>query len=42
MNKLFCQDNFELLKSASDESIDLIYCDVLYNTGKNLRIMMII
>lgn len=34
-NKLFCQDNLELMKSLPDESIDLIYNDILYNTGKN-------
>lgn len=28
-------DNLELLKSQPDESVDLIYCDILYGTGKN-------
>lgn len=27
-------DNIELLKSLESGSIDLIYCDILYNTGK--------
>jgi len=27
-------DNLELLKSLPDNSINLIYCDILYNTGK--------
>ena len=27
--------NMELLKSQSDESVDLIYCDILYGTGRN-------
>ena len=27
-------DNLELLKELESESIDLIYCDILYNTGK--------
>ena len=27
-------DNLELLKSLDTECIDLIYCDILYNTGK--------
>ena len=27
-------DNLELLKELDDECIDLIYCDILYNTGK--------
>lgn len=32
--QLHCMDNLELLKSLPDESIDLIFCDILYNTGK--------
>jgi len=28
-------DNLELLKSQTDESVDLIYCDILYGTGRN-------
>jgi len=39
----FCQtrvmcravDNLELLLSQPNESVDLIYCDILYGTGKN-------
>lgn len=27
-------DNLELLKNLEDNSINLIYCDILYNTGK--------
>ena len=27
-------DNLELLRSMSDKSVNLIYCDILYNTGK--------
>src|SRR5690625_3041460 len=27
-------DNLKLLKQLPDESIDLIYCDILYNTGR--------
>lgn len=27
-------DNLELLKQLPNESIDLIYCDILYNTGR--------
>jgi adenine specific DNA methylase Mod len=30
-------DNLELLKQLKDNSIDLIYCDVLYNTGKKFK-----
>ena len=26
-------DNLELLRSLDDNSINLIYCDILYNTG---------
>ena len=37
MNKIYCMDNLELLKQLDDESIDLIYCDILYNTGKKFR-----
>ena len=41
----FCQtrvmcraiDNLELLLSQPDESVDLIYCDILYGTGRNFR-----
>ncbi len=28
-------DNLELLLSQPDESVDLIYCDILYGTGRN-------
>ena len=28
-------DNMELLKSQPNESVDLIYCDILYGTGRN-------
>lgn len=33
-NSLFCCDNLELLEKIPDETIDLIYCDILYGTGK--------
>lgn len=33
-NKLFQMDNLKLLKSLPNNSIDLIFCDILYNTGK--------
>lgn len=32
---IYCEDNIELLKRIPDKSIDLIYNDILYNTGKN-------
>ena len=28
-------DNLELLLSQPEESVDLIYCDILYGTGRN-------
>ena len=37
LNKIYCMDNLELLKQLPDESISLIYCDILYNTGKKFR-----
>ena len=30
-----CGDNLELLKSQPNESINMIYCDILYGTGRN-------
>lgn len=36
-NGLYCIDNLELLKQIKDKSIDLIYCDILYNTGKKFK-----
>ena len=30
-------DNLELMKEIPDSTIDLIYCDVLYGTGKNFN-----
>ena len=37
MNNVYCMDNLELLKLIEDNSIDLIYCDILYNTGKKFK-----
>jgi len=36
-NSIVCLEvnNIELLKSQSSESVDMIYCDALYGTGKN-------
>lgn len=34
INKLFNIDNIKLMNKLPDDSIDLIYCDILYNTGK--------
>lgn len=30
-------DNLELMKQMKDESVDLIYCDILYGTGKKFK-----
>lgn len=32
--EIYCQDNLEELRSLEDSSVNLIYCDILYNTGK--------
>lgn len=32
---LYQCDNLELMKSFPDDYVDLIYCDILYNTGRN-------
>ena len=37
LNKVYCMDNLELLKQLDDKSIDLIYSDVLYNTGRKFK-----
>ncbi|RKJ60273.1 site-specific DNA-methyltransferase [Butyricicoccus sp. 1XD8-22] len=34
LNKIYQMDNLELMKQIEDNYIDLIYCDILYNTGK--------
>ena len=30
-------DNLELMAEIPDNTIDLIYCDILYGTGKNFK-----
>ncbi len=35
--KIVRQDNLELLSSLKDKTIDLIYCDILYGTGKDFK-----
>lgn len=37
LNKVYNVDNLELLKQMDDEYVDLIYCDILYNTGKKFK-----
>ena len=32
--KLILRDNLEVLKELPDNSVDLIFCDILYNTGE--------
>jgi site-specific DNA-methyltransferase (adenine-specific) len=32
-----CQDNLDLLKTLDDNSIDLIYRDILYGTGRKFK-----
>lgn len=37
LNKVYNMDNLELLKQMQDNSVDLIYCAILYNTGKKFK-----
>ncbi len=37
LNNVYCTNNLEMLKQMSDESVDLIYSDILYNTGKKFK-----
>jgi len=37
MIKIYNKDNLELIKEISDNTIDLIYCDVLYGTGRKFK-----
>lgn len=37
VNKVYCMDNLELMEQMDDNSVDLIYSDILYNTGKKFR-----
>lgn len=34
INRCYCMDNLELMKQMPDSYIDLIYCDILYGTGR--------
>lgn len=36
-NEVYCKDNLTLLKNMNDKCLDLIYCDILYGTGKNFK-----
>lgn len=35
--ELFCMDNLELMAEIPDDTIDLIYCDILYGTGRKFK-----
>ena len=35
--RIECQDNLDFMKTISDSSIDLIYCDILFGTGKKKK-----
>ena len=37
LNKIYCMDNLELLKQLPSESIDLVYGDILYATGRKFE-----
>ena len=37
VNSVYNIDNLELLQNMESNSIDLIYCDILYNTGKKFK-----
>ena len=38
MNKIIFGDNLEVLKTLEDESVDLIYIDPPFNTGKPIKL----
>lgn len=37
INKCYCIDNLELMKQINDNSLDLIYSDILFGTGKKFN-----
>ena len=37
MIELHCMDNLELMKTIEDNTVDLIYCDILYGTGRKFK-----
>lgn len=37
LNKVYCMDNLELLRMLEDNSIDLIYSDILFATGRKFK-----
>jgi site-specific DNA-methyltransferase (adenine-specific) len=37
INQVYKMDNLELMKQLENGSVNLIYCDILYNTGKKFK-----
>ena len=37
INTINCMDNLDFMKQLPNDSIDLIYCDILYNTGRKYK-----
>jgi len=37
ISSVFCSDNLELMKTIESNTIDLIYCDILYGTGRKFN-----
>lgn len=37
MNQVICDDNLKVLLGLADKEIDLIYCDILYGTGRKFN-----
>ncbi len=35
--EIYCEDNLSLMRKLNNESVDLIYCDVLYGTGRKFN-----
>jgi DNA modification methylase len=36
-NQVYCVDNMEMMQVLDYDSVDLIYCDILYGTGKKFK-----
>ena len=36
-SSVFCSDNLELMKTIESNTVDLIYCDILYGTGRKFK-----
>ena len=35
--RIECQDNLDFMKTIDDKSLDLIYCDILFGTGRKFK-----